>query len=200
MTEYSTVHFLIQLLLPLQDEDGTQFSAKLYDLLAQELTEMFGGVTNYARAPAAGRWKGAQGTERDPAPLPAYDILGLGLIAKVVDPARLEKLLQMSSTVTVRSSATRFNFSTALIELHKSFPVCSIRQAACSQLIPCACAEAAMGGQAFWCIRGVRPPRDWHRVRVARKNQGPGCGCPRTWFVMGVPILNHSEDGSQNIS
>jgi hypothetical protein len=57
---------LVQLLLPLADEKGQRFPASLYAQLAAELTERFGGLTAYARAPAAGLWEERPGkTTRD---------------------------------------------------------------------------------------------------------------------------------------
>jgi hypothetical protein len=54
---------LIQILLPLQDDEGRTFPSEQYDRLAQELTERFGGVTNFARSPAEGRWKQSGSTK-----------------------------------------------------------------------------------------------------------------------------------------
>lgn len=51
---------LVQLLLPAGRE------AKHYDDVMRELTERFGGVTTYSRAPAVGLWKDtAHSTEAD---------------------------------------------------------------------------------------------------------------------------------------
>ena len=48
---------LVQILLPLRDEDGRGFPKQHYDKVATDLTERFGGVTAYTRTPAEGRWK-----------------------------------------------------------------------------------------------------------------------------------------------
>lgn len=57
---------LVQLLLPLYDRNGRRFDRAHYDKIARQLTEKFGGVTAYARAPAAGLWKEQPGkTTRD---------------------------------------------------------------------------------------------------------------------------------------
>ena len=57
---------LVQLLLPVHDESGRPFPRKLYDTLVAELTDRFGGVTAYTRAPAAGLWEENSGqTVRD---------------------------------------------------------------------------------------------------------------------------------------
>ena len=58
--------FLVQILLPVYDDAGKRFAGKLYSEVARELTERFGGVTAYSRAPAKGLWKPApQRTTRD---------------------------------------------------------------------------------------------------------------------------------------
>ena len=49
---------LVQILLPLSDNDRHPFPRDHYDKVALELTERFGGVTAYTRAPAEGRWTG----------------------------------------------------------------------------------------------------------------------------------------------
>ncbi len=54
--------YLIQFLLPLTDEHGQPFDQALFTRVTQELTETFGGVTAYLRAPAEGAWKDAAGT------------------------------------------------------------------------------------------------------------------------------------------
>lgn len=48
---------LVQILLPLSDNDGRPFARSEYDAVRQTLTERFGGVTAYSRAPAEGLWK-----------------------------------------------------------------------------------------------------------------------------------------------
>jgi hypothetical protein len=51
---------LVQLLLPIVAERD------VFDEVMHELTERYGGVTAYTRAPAAGRWKNpSASTERD---------------------------------------------------------------------------------------------------------------------------------------
>ena len=53
---------LVQLLLPLYDNDGRAFDRAVYDRLRNELTEAFGGVTAFRRAPAEGVWQDAGGS------------------------------------------------------------------------------------------------------------------------------------------
>ncbi len=48
--------YLVQLLLPLSDNEGNGFPAEHYAAVRRELTERFGGLTAYSRAPAQGLW------------------------------------------------------------------------------------------------------------------------------------------------
>lgn len=49
--------FLVQILLPLYDNDGRALARDRYDAVFRTLTERFGGVTAFTRAPAEGAWK-----------------------------------------------------------------------------------------------------------------------------------------------
>jgi hypothetical protein len=48
---------LIELFLPLRDNRGQPFPHADYVAVERQLTERFGGVTAYPRAPATGLWK-----------------------------------------------------------------------------------------------------------------------------------------------
>jgi hypothetical protein len=48
---------IVELLLPLRDNEGNAFPRATLDAVRHELTERFGGVTAHLRAPAAGAWK-----------------------------------------------------------------------------------------------------------------------------------------------
>jgi hypothetical protein len=48
---------LIQILLPLRDNEGQDFGKELFIDVRDDLAEHFGGVTTYMRAPAAGLWE-----------------------------------------------------------------------------------------------------------------------------------------------
>jgi hypothetical protein len=52
---------IVQVLLPLYDNDGRQFDRSLHAEVQRELTDVFGGVTMYARAPARGLWQDDHG-------------------------------------------------------------------------------------------------------------------------------------------
>lgn len=55
---------LIQLLLPLYDNEGRAFPGSHFTVVRAELTERFGGLTAYSRAPAQGLWQEAEGPPR----------------------------------------------------------------------------------------------------------------------------------------
>ena len=52
---------LVQLLLPLRDNDGAPFPRIVFEQVRAELTERYGGVTAYLRSPASGVWKDEEG-------------------------------------------------------------------------------------------------------------------------------------------
>ena len=57
---------LVQLFLPLRDNEGSAFPGALYEGVRADLAEMFGGVTAFTRAPATGLWEDEGGdVQRD---------------------------------------------------------------------------------------------------------------------------------------
>jgi hypothetical protein len=54
--------YLVELLLPVADNEGKPFSDDVYAAIRQQLIDTFGGLTAYGRAPAMGVWadNGAQ--------------------------------------------------------------------------------------------------------------------------------------------
>jgi hypothetical protein len=48
---------LVQMLLPLYDNEGNRLATSLFDQVFDELTQHFGGTTAHQRAPAEGAWK-----------------------------------------------------------------------------------------------------------------------------------------------
>lgn len=48
---------LVQLLLPLRDNEGRAFPRAEFDRVNRELTDRFGGVTAFLRSPASGAWR-----------------------------------------------------------------------------------------------------------------------------------------------
>jgi len=53
--------FTIQILLPVRNNAGTPFPRSTFDQVSRTLTERFGGVTAYIRAPASGAWQDETG-------------------------------------------------------------------------------------------------------------------------------------------
>ena len=56
---------LVQLFLPLRDNAGAPFPPWLFGAVRGELTEAFGGVTAYQRAPVTGLWEDDDTVQRD---------------------------------------------------------------------------------------------------------------------------------------
>ncbi|HYC04446.1 MAG TPA: hypothetical protein VED40_14215 [Azospirillaceae bacterium] len=56
---------LVQILLPLYDNDGKDLPRAEYGRVREELVGRFGGLTAYTRAPAEGLWEGGEGRCRD---------------------------------------------------------------------------------------------------------------------------------------
>ena len=96
---------LVEIFLPLSDNEGRAFGPKLFGHVRRELTERFGGLTAFSRAPALGLWKQDQGeTARD-------DIVVLEVMAQEVDRAwwsayraRLERDFRQD-VIVIRASA-----------------------------------------------------------------------------------------------
>ncbi|WP_207533873.1 hypothetical protein [Desertivirga arenae] len=49
--------YLVQILLPLYNNSGQEFSSNYYSVVRKELVDKFGGITTYTRSPATGLWK-----------------------------------------------------------------------------------------------------------------------------------------------
>jgi hypothetical protein len=81
LTEDVPIH-LVQLLLPVYDNDGTPFPPATYAPPRDELTERFGGLTAYTRAPAQGLW-----ADDDDGPPRRDDIIVWEVMAESIDRA-----------------------------------------------------------------------------------------------------------------
>jgi hypothetical protein len=57
--------YLVQILLPLGDNRGRRFASAEYGRVRAEMTERFGGITSFTRAPAKGMWTEGGHTEHD---------------------------------------------------------------------------------------------------------------------------------------
>ena len=53
--------FLVQLILPVFDPQGNPVPRAQFAQVRRELTDQFGGVTAYTRAPAEGAWEDPEG-------------------------------------------------------------------------------------------------------------------------------------------
>jgi hypothetical protein len=71
---------LVQILLPLYDNAGEAFDDALYGEVRRELTERFGGLTAFTRAPAEGLWENEGKTHQD-------DIVVLEVMTDELDAA-----------------------------------------------------------------------------------------------------------------
>jgi len=56
---------LVQILLPIYDNHGSKFAPEVYGQVRSQLTESFGGLTAYTRAPAEGLWGTGDQVKRD---------------------------------------------------------------------------------------------------------------------------------------
>ena len=57
--------YLVQILLPIFDNDGKRLESGLFHRIREELTGRFGGLTAYTRAPAEGLWADQDVVRRD---------------------------------------------------------------------------------------------------------------------------------------
>jgi hypothetical protein len=99
---------LVQLLLPLYDNDGQRQPDELFGRVRDELTERFGGLTSYSRAPARGLWQDETGnTSRDE--IVVYEVMAGELDAawwrgyreQLERSFRQDKLIVRSQVITV---------------------------------------------------------------------------------------------------
>jgi hypothetical protein len=74
------MRYLVQVLLPLYDNDGHRFDEAQFADVRRDLTGRFGGVTAYIRSPATGLWKRDDGTvDRD-------EMLMFEVMVEALDP------------------------------------------------------------------------------------------------------------------
>ena len=65
--------FLVELFMRLSDIDGERFSHSIFDEIERILTDRFGALTSYPRAPASGIWTHASGSAHDE--LVVYEVM-----------------------------------------------------------------------------------------------------------------------------
>ena len=90
---------LVQILLPIYDNHASKFASDIYGQVRSELTERFGGLTAYTRAPAEGMWGTGNEVKRD-------DIVVLEVMVQALDRQwwhnyrqRLEQLFRQDQIV-----------------------------------------------------------------------------------------------------
>ncbi len=66
---------LVQLLLPLFDNDGNRLPESTFRRVRAELTERFGGLTAYTRAPASGLWQDEDTGETNHDDIVVYEVM-----------------------------------------------------------------------------------------------------------------------------
>lgn len=99
-------HHLIQILLPLSDNDGQAFSSTKYEGVRSELTKQFGGLTAFTRGPAEGLWAQKGETAHD-------DIVVFEVMTSELDEAwwasyrRVLEARFRQDSIIVRAQATR---------------------------------------------------------------------------------------------
>ena len=101
--------YLVQILLPLYDNEGHAFEPIDYVQLRSDLADRFGGITAYTRAPARGVWRGDTGeTSRD-------DIVILEVMTEELDRVwwtrfrkDLERRFRQESVIVRALSGTLF--------------------------------------------------------------------------------------------
>jgi len=97
---------LVQLLLPLADNAGSPFPDDVLEDIQTELSQRFGGLTAYSRAPAKGVWTQSGGQQVD-------DIVVVEVMTQTLDEGwwrefrrRLEERLGQEMLV-IRAQETR---------------------------------------------------------------------------------------------
>ena len=60
-----TPSHIVQILLPKETGQGQPITKEWFDGFLKELTDRFGGVTSFLRAPGQGLWQRPDGTEKD---------------------------------------------------------------------------------------------------------------------------------------
>jgi len=66
---------LVQILLPLRGPQGNAFAHAAFTRVARELTERFGGMTAYSRAPASGLWQDEDDGETERDDIVVYEVM-----------------------------------------------------------------------------------------------------------------------------
>lgn len=96
--------YLVEMLLPMRDNEGRPFAPEIFQSLRNELIERYGGVTAFTRAPAEGETKAGNDIVHD-------DIVVLEVMTHEIDREwwrqyreRLERAFEQDEVV-VRATA-----------------------------------------------------------------------------------------------
>jgi hypothetical protein len=92
---------LVQILLPVYGNDGRVFPREEFERTRAELTDRFGGLTTYARAPAEGFWKRTREQPADRDSLVVYEVMTADLDRRWWDAYRhrLEERFQQERVI-----------------------------------------------------------------------------------------------------
>ncbi len=82
-----THRHLVQILLPLADNDGHRIPAARFEAVRATLVERYGGLTAYSRAPARGLWKDEDAGAAPPADTVRDEIVVYEVMAETLDAA-----------------------------------------------------------------------------------------------------------------
>lgn len=74
--------YIVQMLLPLQGQDGERLPQELFDAVRAELVARFGGLTAYSRSPARGLWVDE---EQPGAPVERDDVVVYEVLVEALD-------------------------------------------------------------------------------------------------------------------
>jgi hypothetical protein len=99
--------YLVQLLLPIYDNNKRAFPRAYFDQVRHELTHRFGGITAFVRSPAVGLWKEDEDVTRD-------DVLMFEVMAEHLDDGwwkryrqKLEKSFRQENIVVRALEVTK---------------------------------------------------------------------------------------------
>ena len=101
--------YLIQILLPLKDNQGKPIAQRHYVDLARELSERFGGLTAYVQAPADGLWKKKRGAKTSHDQVVIYEVMAKRLDRRWWKQQRmaLEKTFRQQDILIRATTITR---------------------------------------------------------------------------------------------
>lgn len=68
---------LIQIFLPITDNQGHAFSREIYTQIKETFTEKFGGVTSFSQSPAEGLWEKGEEVQKDQ--ILIYEVMATGI-------------------------------------------------------------------------------------------------------------------------